>query len=107
MTHDEIIAVVQAHKEGKTIQAKTKGGEFEWADIFANRPLWNFSSVDYRVKSEPPKPREFWICCNGITEDGFLLNPVIFPRAPICNRNVIHVREVPDASSVSSGTERG
>lgn len=59
MSNDEMIAVLQADKEGKTIEWSTKGlGEPRWtADV--NR--WNFSSFDYRVKPEPPKPREFWI----------------------------------------------
>lgn len=58
MTHDEMIAVIQAHKEGKQIQyrpanaLKDKG----WEDI--NPPSWNFHISRYRVK---PAPREFYI----------------------------------------------
>ena len=58
MTDDEIIAVVQAHKVGKVIEWSYKAGT-RWQQALS--PVWNFDSLDYRVKPEPPKPREFWI----------------------------------------------
>ena len=51
MTHDQMIAVIQAHKEGKTVQARLRG---RWVDLEC--PSWNFNANDYRVKPEPPKP---------------------------------------------------
>jgi len=62
MTHDEMIAVIQAHKEGKAIQVfdNYKG---MWVDISC--PYWNFSACKYRVKPEarPDKvvPVRSWI----------------------------------------------
>ena len=57
MTIDEMIAVLQAAKEGKQIQARSKhypdGG---WRDTDISS--WHFFPFDYRVK---PEPREFWI----------------------------------------------
>ena len=53
MTHDEIIAVVQAHKNGKQIQCKARNTAI-WGD--AGCPNWAFHNTDYRVK---PEPREF------------------------------------------------
>ena len=50
MTYDEMIAVLRAHKEGKTIQSKL--GK-EWADVAD--PTWNFGTVEYRVKPEDLK----------------------------------------------------
>ena len=50
MTHDEMIAVIQAHKDGKTIQVRGKGRP-KWHD--RTRPSWDFDSCDYRVKPEP------------------------------------------------------
>lgn len=58
MTNDEIIAVVQAHKVGKVIEWTEKGRIF-WQE--ATTPCWDFHAKLYRVKPEPPKPREFWI----------------------------------------------
>lgn len=60
MTPDQIIEVVQAYKDGKTIQYRLHGTT-DWRN---GEPIFNFFSNDYRVKPEPPeppKPREFWI----------------------------------------------
>jgi hypothetical protein len=53
MTHDEMIAVIQAHKEGKTIQCRCSleyGGP-HWQDCVD--PKFNFAHGNYRVKPEP------------------------------------------------------
>jgi hypothetical protein len=54
MTHDEMIAVIQAHKDGKQIQIRQYCGKV-WADSFC--PRWNFEDCVYRVK---PEPRVRW-----------------------------------------------
>lgn len=51
MTDKEIIAVVQAHSEGKQIQYFNSEGE--WRDCADNEPCWEFCSTKYRVKPEP------------------------------------------------------
>lgn len=57
MTHDEIIAVVQAHKNGKSIESRCREGScHRWLE--SKDPGWNFYDYDYRVKLEP---RVFWI----------------------------------------------
>lgn len=50
MTHDEMIAVIAAHKEGKKIQVQncTTG---QWAEV--ESPNWSFNIYDYRIKPEP------------------------------------------------------
>lgn len=47
MTHDEMIAIIQAHKAGKKIQYAEKGTEV-WIPC-VNEPAWNFYCRDYRV----------------------------------------------------------
>jgi len=59
MNHDEMIEVIQAHKDGKTIQLRHKN-QPKWVDF--SKPLWNFDNTDYRVK---PEPREFYIDLNS------------------------------------------
>ena len=49
MTHDEMIEVIKAHKEGKKIQGAQSGCK-TWSDT--SRPTWNFYEYDYRVKPE-------------------------------------------------------
>ncbi len=56
MSHQEIIAVVQAHKEGKQIQTQSHLYQIGWQNC---NPVWNFYENDYRVAPEPRKPREF------------------------------------------------
>jgi hypothetical protein len=59
MTHEEMIAVLQAHKDGKKIECRTKWEEC-WKAAPTN-PCWNFDLYDYRIKPEPPKPKELWV----------------------------------------------
>lgn len=60
MTHDEMIAVIQAHKDGKPIQRKKEwAGDKCWSDLSV--PTFDFTNFDHRIKPEPPKPREFWL----------------------------------------------
>lgn len=55
MTHDEIIAVVQAHKEGKKVERKVKEVDTaQWLECFAKH--FNFSEYDYRVADDPKPP---------------------------------------------------
>lgn len=52
MTHDEMIAVIQAHKDGKEIQYRHKsGGEWRKSEN-AGFLDWNFQVAEYRVKPE-------------------------------------------------------
>ena len=50
MTHDEMIAVIQAHKEGKAIQCRPKK-TIKWSET--KNPSWDFQSYDYRVAPTP------------------------------------------------------
>ncbi len=60
MTHDEMIAVIQARKEGKTIESRARGiGGTMWVPL-NEEPSWQFSEYDYRIKFEPFK-KEFEI----------------------------------------------
>lgn len=97
MTHDEMIAVIQAAKEGKELQSKfrlMRGGEpNEWRELHRRSEHFDFADYDYRVNPEPPKPREFWIrrACSPI-------NDIIVEQKPIL-KDFIHVREVIEPGS--------
>lgn len=70
MTDDEILTVVQAHKEGKKIECKGRHLSHpmipKWNEWTDSNPHWNFAEFDYRVAPEPRKPREWNITiCNG------------------------------------------
>lgn len=51
MTIDEMIAVLQAAKEGKAIEFRSKSARTSWGS--AATPSWDFFSNEYRVKPEP------------------------------------------------------
>lgn len=50
MNIDEMILVLQGHKDGKDIQVKGRCDEKGWTPCPA--PLWMFESLDYRIKPE-------------------------------------------------------
>lgn len=64
MTHDEMIAVIQAAKEGKEIEWKYVGQNDGWNPLVGStqgQVYFDFRSMEYRVKPEPVKPRQLWI----------------------------------------------
>jgi hypothetical protein len=57
MTHDEMIAVIQAHKDGMQLQVRDRHVQQRtWKDDLD--PRFDFLVGEYRIK---PTPREFWI----------------------------------------------
>jgi len=48
MTHDEMIAVIQHHKNGGKVEW-AHSGQNDWSCI--STPSWDFNSYDYRVKT--------------------------------------------------------
>lgn len=65
MTPNEMIAVILAHRDGVAVQWKfhtpVLGVGADWTDLGCSEHPFNFSITDYRIKPEPPKPREWWI----------------------------------------------
>ena len=57
MTDDQILEVVQGHRDGKQIQMFRDERE-GWLPVQV--PGWNFHDFKYRVAPEPRKPREWW-----------------------------------------------
>lgn len=54
----DYLPLVQALAERKTLQSRARDG---WADILPTEDIWFCNPAsDYRVKPEPPKPREWW-----------------------------------------------
>lgn len=52
MTIEQMIEVLQAYKEGKTIQLRNKSFKYSvWEDSLCH--TFNFSSCEYRIKPEP------------------------------------------------------
>lgn len=57
MTHEEMIAVIQAHKEGKQIEWKSIAlSKSDWK--IADKPMWDFSNNIYRIAK--PQKVKMW-----------------------------------------------
>lgn len=56
MTHDEMIAVIEHHKNGGKVEYRGQV-EATWTLVRGN-PLWNFAAHEYRIK---PGPRSLWV----------------------------------------------
>ena len=87
----DYLPLVQALADGKQIQMKHPSGE--WLD--AESVSGVYAASYYRIKPEPPKPREYWISREPICST----HPYsfsVFERPPndILPYPVIHVREV-------------
>lgn len=55
---DDMIAVLQASKEGKTIQVRRRSNDTgDWVGV-AGRTAWDWCTFDYRIK--PAEPRRVW-----------------------------------------------
>lgn len=109
-----MIAVIQAHKEGESLEFRKRHVRNAiWQDLHPICFGANFGDYDYRVKPEPPKPREWWVRSHKITGEP-CLSCGLFENPEHANRSggdgmitaaIIHVREVLDAPSVSNGNE--
>jgi hypothetical protein len=98
MTHDEMIAVIQAHKDGKVIQVKLKNDApgRGWENLRAHDPIWHFGRNTYRPK---PEPKEYWLVPYTIKIGYLVLNrpPVKQPALYVYDLDLhktIHVKEV-------------
>jgi hypothetical protein len=49
MTHDEMIKVIAAHRDGADVEFQDRSGP--WSSTV--KPLWDFLHNQYRVKTEP------------------------------------------------------
>lgn len=60
MSHDEMIAVIQHHRDGGRIQIANQGkGNFE----YTSKPIWDFNIFDYRAE---PEPRSLFVAFNSL-----------------------------------------
>lgn len=59
MTHEEMIALIEAHRDGKTIQYRLSP-KAEWRDRHLKSLDFDFSDVEYRIKPEPLTIDQCW-----------------------------------------------
>lgn len=69
MTHDEMIAVITAHKEGKAIEWRSSCSS-KWLVLGCN-PTWNFGQYEYRIKPTPIQQGDLtWEAAKRLHEEG-------------------------------------
>ncbi len=102
MSDDQILEVVQAHKEGKDIQMLRDG---QWLPVQV--PAWNFSHNNYRVApatAGKPQPREWSV---HVTKDAYPHEMITsFPAHQDSIKETIRVREVLGDSESAEETFR-
>lgn len=100
MAIDDMIAVLRAAKEGKVIQFTSNRRIEDWQS--GQRLGFNFDDFDYRVKPEPPKPREWDLRGEHVYEVGGAgsINALVN-----VGHDHIRVREVLEAPSVLESNE--
>ena len=94
MKHDEMIAVIQAHKDGKKIQVGSILSNTQWQDV--EIPSWDFRTCRYRVK---PYPMELWAIIwpsGAMNYFDSLGQAVACANANIDTSRIVHLREVED-----------
>ena len=90
MTIENMIEVLQAHRDGKRIQCKINGKWSDKCDCGEDHPWrFNFGIHEYRVAREP---REWWLCNGSLRENFLLVEPG--HDTSKCGGEVIKVREV-------------
>ena len=88
MTHNEMIEVIQAHRDGKVVECQRIVSSYsEWSRTVI--PSWDFSKFRYRVKLEPA---ELWALKNSSGGMTILSEP---PCGTFSGR-LIRFREVVD-----------
>jgi len=73
MTHDQIIAVIRAHQEGKKVELQdvNQNPEAPWIVNHATRPIWDFNQFTYRIAREPRKCWVAWTSTGTCAVRGF------------------------------------
>jgi len=51
---DPIIEILEAYKNGETIERKEKYSSYEWSKLWKGH-VWNFSDFDYRISPKQPE----------------------------------------------------
>lgn len=96
MTHDEMIAVIQAHKDGKDIEY--------WSELLGvweriENPSWEFNKTQYRVK---PPPIEAWGLVSGGALSSIFYHKDVAEESADATETVI--RLIPDPNYTQSPT---
>jgi len=93
----DFLPIIQAWSEGRQIQFRTVD---VWVDVGDRTQLIFFNNPeDYRVKPEPPKPREWWINRYTHLDDCIHASKADADRnATSCRIECVHVREILDES---------
>lgn len=63
-TTAEKISIMQAFEDGQKIEYYGVAGKW----LRASTPNWDWETLDFRIKLEQVKPREFWITSKHLQE---------------------------------------
>ena len=75
MKPQEMIDVLQAHRDGEKIEFREAGNLRRWDDCLV--PLFDFAHFEYRVK--PPALRPHWPAVLNVRSVGMTVSDMLFP----------------------------
>ena len=64
-TIDEMIGILQAYKEKKTLECRINWNAYgSWMTV--TEPIFSFNNMEYRIKKEPPRKKKLYqfLCQN-------------------------------------------
>lgn len=97
MTLHEQCTIIGAAIDKLPLQARRKP-DFAWSDMVEGFTEFDFAHYDYRVRPEPPKPREWWLVTlpNGKPISVFTTYEAadLFIAGRLSPHAIVHVREV-------------
>lgn len=103
-SHDSMIAVIAAHRDGKEIEYRHHSNDSEWKPVQPDDKGFTFMSFEYRIKPVPTKPREWWIAhspeINPNVSPAYPKKPDWTPVNPL-KTEIIHLIEVLPSSGES------
>ncbi len=70
MTHDEMIVVIQAHKEEREIECRRLNGIGGWEACTAHPSAMDFVHWEFRIKPEEKRPREWTVAATDFINSG-------------------------------------
>lgn len=99
MTYNTMIAVIAGQRDGKTIEFRPYGDPDRTWTRWGNGNRFDFVTTEFRIKPEPPKPREvivfFWnhVEPTAVFDEGDARIPSIKANPETTNK-LIRFREV-------------
>jgi hypothetical protein len=89
-TIDEMIEILQAYKEGKTLECRESFfDKAVWKTVI--EPVFSFHNTEYRIKKEPPKKKKLYqFLCQNMGDKRYFVTANMMENAFQCYETNSH-----------------